>query len=68
VPIHGILKEGKKKNNRDRGEYNFGFYKGRSTCGHHVSFDVKMINEGLKRMGLENSKIEVSILIGCIKI
>jgi hypothetical protein len=26
-----------------------------------VSFDVKMINEGLKRMGLGNSKIEVSI-------
>jgi hypothetical protein len=32
-----------------------------------VSFDVKMINEGLKRMGLGNSKIEVSILIEYIK-
>jgi hypothetical protein len=32
-----------------------------------VSFDVKMINEGLKRMGLGKLKIEVSILIGCIK-
>jgi DNA polymerase-3 subunit epsilon len=35
--------------------------------GHHVSFDVKMINEGLKRMGLGKLKIEVSILIDVSK-
>jgi DNA polymerase-3 subunit epsilon len=69
VPIHGILKEGKEKNNRDRGIIQFlDFIKDAVLVGHHVSFDVKMINEGLKRMGLGKLKIEVSILIECIKI
>jgi DNA polymerase-3 subunit epsilon len=57
VPIHGILKKVKKKNNRDRGNNTIlDFIKDAVLVGHHVSFDVKMINEGLKRMGLENSK------------
>jgi DNA polymerase-3 subunit epsilon len=57
VPIHGILKQGKEENNRDRRNNTiFDFIKDAVLVGHHVSFDVKMINEGLKRMGLGNSK------------
>jgi DNA polymerase-3 subunit epsilon len=44
------------------------FIKDAVLVGHHVSFDVKMINEGLKRMGLGKLKIEVSILIDISKI
>jgi DNA polymerase III alpha subunit (gram-positive type) len=58
VPIHGILKV-KKKNNRDRRNNTIlDFIKDAVLVGHHVSFD-KMINEGLKRMGLGKLKIEV---------
>jgi DNA polymerase-3 subunit epsilon len=61
VPIHGILKQGKEeKNNRDRRNNTIlDFIKDAVLVGHHVSFDVKMINEGLKRMGLGKLKIEV---------
>jgi DNA polymerase-3 subunit epsilon len=56
VPIHGILKV-KKKNNRDRRNNTIlDFIKDAVLVGHHVSFDVKMINEGLKRMGLGKLK------------
>jgi hypothetical protein len=55
VPIHGILKQGKEENNRDRRNNTIlDFIKDAVLVGHHV--DVKMINEGLKRMGLGNSK------------
>jgi DNA polymerase-3 subunit epsilon len=33
-----------------------GFIKDAVLVGHHVSFDVKMINEALKRMGLGKLK------------
>jgi DNA polymerase-3 subunit epsilon len=60
VPIHGILKQGKEeKNNRDRRNNTILDFKRTVLVGHHVSFDVKMINEGLKRMGLGKLKIEV---------
>jgi DNA polymerase-3 subunit epsilon len=51
--VHGILKT-RRKNNRDRRIIQFlDFIKDAVLVGHHVSFVVKMINEGLKRMGLE---------------
>jgi DNA polymerase-3 subunit epsilon len=57
VPIHGILKQGKEEKKKTEGIIQFlDFIKDAVLVGHHVSFDVKMINEGLKRMGLGNSK------------
>jgi DNA polymerase-3 subunit epsilon len=58
VSIHGILKEGKEeKITETEGVIQFlNFIKDAVLVGHHVSFDVKMINEGLKRMGLEKLK------------
>ena len=58
VPIHGILKEGKEeKITETEGVIQFlNFIKDAVLVGHHVSFDVKMINEGLKRMGLGKLK------------
>jgi DNA polymerase-3 subunit epsilon len=47
VPIHGILKEGKEeKITETEAVIQFlGFIKDAVLVGHHVSFDVKMINE-----------------------
>jgi DNA polymerase-3 subunit epsilon len=47
VPIHGILKEGRRrKKYRNEAVIQFlGFIKDAVLVGHHVSFDVKMINE-----------------------
>lgn len=58
VPIHGILKEGKEeKITETEAVIQFlGFIKDAVLVGHHVSFDVKMINEALKRMGLGKLK------------
>jgi DNA polymerase-3 subunit epsilon len=58
VPIHGILKQGKEeKITETEGIIQFlDFIKDAVLVGHHVSFDVKMINEGLKRMGLGKLK------------
>jgi DNA polymerase-3 subunit epsilon len=58
VPIHGILKEGKEeKITETEALIQFlGFIKDAVLVGHHVSFDVKMINEALKRMGLGKLK------------
>lgn len=58
VPIHGILKEGKEeKITETEAVMQFlAFIKDAVLVGHHVSFDVKMINEALKRMGLSKLK------------
>jgi DNA polymerase-3 subunit epsilon len=58
VPIHGILKEGKEvKIAETEAIMEFlAFIKDAVLVGHHVSFDVKMINEALKRMGLGKLK------------
>jgi DNA polymerase-3 subunit epsilon len=67
VPIHGILKEGKeKKITESEALIQFlGFIKDAVLVGHHVSFDIKMINEGLKRMGLgklKNRSIDTDVM------
>ncbi|CAM2838199.1 3'-5' exonuclease [Flavobacterium frigoris] len=58
VAIHGILKEGKEeKITETEAVMQFlAFIKDAVLVGHHVSFDVKMINEALKRMGLGKLK------------
>ncbi|SEA62376.1 DNA polymerase-3 subunit epsilon [Flavobacterium gillisiae] len=58
VPIHGILKEGKEEKiiETEAVIQFLGFIKDAVLVGHHVSFDVKMINEALKRMGLGKLK------------
>lgn len=58
VPIHGILKEGKE---RKVTEYEavirfLDFIKDSTLVGHHVRFDIAMINVALKRMGLGKLK------------
>ncbi|MEM8522354.1 exonuclease domain-containing protein [Flavobacterium sp. PL12] len=58
VPIHGILKTGQEeKIPESEAVIKFlDFIKDAVLVGHHVSFDVKMINEVLKRMGLSKLK------------
>ena len=58
VSIHGILKEGKE---RKVTEYEavicfLDFIKDSTLVGHHVRFDIAMINAALKRMGLGKLK------------
>jgi DNA polymerase-3 subunit epsilon len=58
VPIHGILKAGKeKKLTESEAVIEFvNFIKDATLVGHHVRFDVKMINVALQRMGFEKLK------------
>ncbi|SDX01586.1 3'-5' exonuclease [Flavobacterium degerlachei] len=58
VPIHGILKEGKeKKLTETEAVIQFlGFIKDSTLVGHHVRFDVNMVNAALQRMGLGKLK------------
>jgi len=67
VPIHGILKEGKEEKiiETEAVIQFLGFIKDAVLVGHHVSFDVKMINEALKRMGLgklKNRSIDTDLM------
>jgi DNA polymerase-3 subunit epsilon len=58
VPIHGILKEGKeeKQTERDAVSQFLDYIKDAILVGHHVRFDIKMINTALQRMGLGKLK------------
>lgn len=58
VPIHGILKEGKeKKLDETEAVIQFlDFIKDSTLVGHHVRFDIKMVNAALARMGLGKLK------------
>ena len=58
VPIHGILKEGKeKKLTESESVIRFlDFIKDSTLVGHHVRFDVNMVNGALGRMGLGKLK------------
>lgn len=67
VPIHGILKDGKEEK-LPESEAIIEFLKlikSAVLVGHHVSFDVKMVNEALKRMGLsklKNKSIDTDVM------
>ena len=58
VPIHGILKTGKEEKLPEfEAIVSFlEFIKDAVMVGHHVSFDIQMINEALKRVGLPKLK------------
>uniref|UniRef100_UPI00404B7045 3'-5' exonuclease n=1 Tax=Flavobacterium sp. TaxID=239 RepID=UPI00404B7045 len=61
VPIHGILKEGKevKISETDAIIKFLEFIKNATLVGHHVAFDVEMINQALNRLDLGKLKNEV---------
>lgn len=58
VGIHGILKEGKEDKivEPDAIIHFLDFIKNATLVGHHINFDVQMINQALQRMGLEKLK------------
>jgi DNA polymerase-3 subunit epsilon len=60
VPIHGILKEGKEEKIVEaEGVIRFlEFIKEATLVGHHVDFDIEMINQGLARLGVGKLKNE----------
>ncbi len=67
VEIHGILKEGnlKKLNEADAIESFIEYIKNAVLIAHHATFDVEMINTGLKNMrlpNLKNKNIDTGIL------
>ena len=60
VPIHGILKEGKEEKIVEaEGIIRFlEFIKEATLVGHHVDFDIEMINQGLTQLGVGKLKNE----------
>ena len=67
VPIHGILKTGKEeKLSESEAVIRFlSYIKDASLVGHHTNFDVKMVNQALKRLDLgklKNKKIDTNAL------
>ena len=59
VAIHGILKEGPEKVVEVEALIRFlDFIKDATLVGHHVSFDIEMINQALNRMNLGTLKNE----------
>jgi DNA polymerase-3 subunit epsilon len=58
VPIHGILKGGKeRKLSENETVIQFlDFIKDATLVGHHVRFDIRMVNAALRRMGLGKLK------------
>ena len=61
VPIHGILKTGKEeKITEPEAIIRFlSYIKDASLVGHHTNFDVKMVNEALKRLDLGKLKNKI---------
>lgn len=67
VPIHGILKTGKeKKLTESEAVIRFlSYIKDATLVGHHINFDVAMVNQALKRMELgklKNKKLDTNTL------
>lgn len=58
VGIHGILKEGNEEKivEQDAIIHFLDFIKNATLVGHHINFDVQMINQALQRMGLGKLK------------
>lgn len=58
VGIHGILKEGNEEKTveQDAIIHFLDFIKNATLVGHHINFDVQMINQALHRMGLGKLK------------
>ncbi|MFD1315645.1 3'-5' exonuclease [Namhaeicola litoreus] len=68
VPIHGLLKSGKKeKIDETSAVFQFlAFVKNSIIVGHHIGFDIAMINQALLRIGLpklKNKTIDTADLI-----
>jgi DNA polymerase-3 subunit epsilon len=67
VPIHGILKEGKEEKQAEvEAVIQFlDFIKDSTLIGHHVRFDIMMVNAALRRMGLgklKNSSMDTDLM------
>lgn len=67
VPIHGILKQGKEKKlgEKEAVIQFLDFIKDSTLVGHHVRFDIKMVNSALQRMGLgklKNRSMDTSVM------
>ncbi|VXB77142.1 DNA polymerase III subunit epsilon [Flavobacterium sp. 9AF] len=72
VPIHGILKEGNEiKVSEEEALSSFLEYISNATLvGHHISFDIEMINEALERLGagrLKNQYMDTDIMYQKLK-
>lgn len=61
VPIHGILKEGKEEKivEAEAVIRFLDFIKGATLVGHHVAFDIEMINQALNRLDVGKLKNQV---------
>lgn len=67
VPIHGILKEGNlpKISEQEAVIHFLNFIKNATLVGHHIAFDIEMINEALDRMDagrLKNQYMDTDIM------
>lgn len=72
VPIHGILKEGNldKVVEAEAVIRFLGFIKDAVLVGHHVEFDIAMINQSLKRLGagkLKNERMDTDAMYRKLK-
>ncbi|WP_130733814.1 PolC-type DNA polymerase III [Flavobacterium sp. J27] len=72
VPIHGILKEGKEeKITEEEAIVSFlDFIKNATLVGHHIAFDIDMINEALTRLNagrLKNQYMDTDIMYQRLK-
>ena len=72
VPIHGILREGKEEKIVEaEGVIRFlDFIKDATLVGHHVDFDIEMINQALNRLDvgkLENQAMDTDVMYQKLK-
>lgn len=72
VPIHGIVKEGnEEKMNEKQAIIDFlQFIKNATLVGHHIAFDIEMINEALDRLDagrIKNQYMDTNIMYQKLK-